>query len=151
MSLLRAQPSQTNMHTCKDEPFRTTPTSVLLMKPMNFRYFLCTGFLGVWKLSVQNFGGQTDLGTRSVDVRGLSSVDVRVFMTGQLPKISPSQCLSVPRPLHDHTLDNFFPKKTDVSIGCLSSRSTSNKSLSKPNGSKRKPEPELTKVQVPGS
>jgi hypothetical protein len=29
--------------------------------------------------------------------------------------------------------------------------SAKGKSLSKPNGSKRKPEPELTKVQVPGS
>ena len=84
MSFLRAEPSKTNMHTCKDEPFRTTPTSVLLMKPMNSRSFLCTGFLGVWRLSVQNFGGQTDLGTRSVDVRGLSSIDVRGFMPGQL-------------------------------------------------------------------
>jgi hypothetical protein len=67
MSFLRAEPSKTNMHTCKDEPFRTTPTSVLLMKPMNSRSFLCTGFLGVWRLSAQIFGGQTDLGACSVE------------------------------------------------------------------------------------
>ena len=37
MSILRAEPSKTNMHTCKDKPFCTTPTSVLLMKPMHCR------------------------------------------------------------------------------------------------------------------
>jgi hypothetical protein len=89
MLFLHTEPSKTNMHTCKDEPFRTTPTSVLLMKPMNSLSYLCTGFLGVWRLSAQNFGRQTDLGTHSFDVRGLSSVDVRGIMPGQ-PAENPS-------------------------------------------------------------
>ena len=69
------------LHMCKDEPFHTTPTLVLPMKPMHSRCpsSCLNRYPGCLRLSPQN-GGQTDLGTTS----GFSSVDERGFISCRL-------------------------------------------------------------------
>ncbi len=105
MSFLRAEPSKTNMHTCKDKNHSAR-------LPLQF---LCTAFLGVWRLSAQN-GGQTDLGAPS----GLSLVDVRRFMPCELAENRFVWVLERSPSSPRHQLRHrFFPEKNGVSVRCL--------------------------------
>ena len=114
MSFLRAEPSKTNMHTCKDKPFCTTPTSVLLMKPMHSRS----------PFSAQHFwafgGSALKMGDKRTS--GLSSVDVRRFMPCELAENRSVLSARAFPELSTPWMDLFFRKKRCLKFGCLNSR-----------------------------
>jgi hypothetical protein len=114
MSFLRAEPSKKNTHTCKDKPFHTTPTSVLLMEPMHSRS----------PFSAQHFwafgGSALKMGDKRTS--GLSSVDVRRFMPCELAENRSVLSARAFPELSTPWMDLVFRKKRCLKIRCLNSR-----------------------------